>query len=81
MIHEARAVIVMNAVWYLFFFFSSRRRHTRCADVTGVQTCALPICIFGSVICNGTSPVKAGTGSGKNTGKTLEKDWQSTGER
>src|SRR3546814_4004982 len=24
-------------------FFSSRRRHTRCALVTGVQTCALPI--------------------------------------
>src|SRR3546814_7614057 len=28
---------------YIFFFFSSRRRHTRCALVTGVQTCALPI--------------------------------------
>src|SRR3546814_17237473 len=27
----------------LSFFFSSRRRHTRCALVTGVQTCALPI--------------------------------------
>src|SRR3546814_5155518 len=26
-----------------FFCFSSRRRHTRCALVTGVQTCALPI--------------------------------------
>src|SRR3546814_14178934 len=26
-----------------FVFFSSRRRHTRCALVTGVQTCALPI--------------------------------------
>src|SRR3546814_9706234 len=25
------------------FFFSSRRRHTSCAVVTGVQTCALPI--------------------------------------
>src|SRR3546814_14398916 len=25
------------------FFFASRRRHTRCALVTGVQTCALPI--------------------------------------
>src|SRR3546814_1115198 len=29
---------------YSLFFFSSRRRHTRCALVTGVQTCALPIC-------------------------------------
>src|SRR3546814_7073074 len=27
-----------------FFFFSSRRRHTSCALVTGVQTCARPIC-------------------------------------
>src|SRR3546814_11419955 len=30
-------------VLFIFFFFSSRRRHTRCALVTGVQTCALPI--------------------------------------
>src|SRR3546814_13461625 len=29
------------------FFFSSRRRHTRCALVTGVQTCALPIYLRG----------------------------------
>src|SRR3546814_3757916 len=29
--------------YFVFFFFSSRRRHTRCALVTGVQTCALPI--------------------------------------
>src|SRR3546814_1906310 len=29
-------------------FFSSRRRHTRCALVTGVQTCALPISDFAS---------------------------------
>src|SRR3546814_1954806 len=28
---------------WIVFFFSSRRRHTRCALVTGVQTCALPI--------------------------------------
>src|SRR3546814_2199084 len=28
----------------MFFFFSSRRRHTICALVPGVQTCALPIC-------------------------------------
>src|SRR3546814_8762679 len=31
------------------FFFSSRRRHTRCALVTGVQTCALPIWLFAPV--------------------------------
>src|SRR3546814_5859470 len=35
----------MFVVELLFVFvFSSRRRHTRCALVTGVQTCALPIC-------------------------------------
>src|SRR3546814_3686831 len=36
------------------FVFSSRRRHTRCALVTGVQTCALPI-----------SPRKAEEGRGR----------------
>src|SRR3546814_2562285 len=34
-------------VYCNWFFFSSRRRHTICALVTGVQTCALPI--FGAV--------------------------------
>src|SRR3546814_12521580 len=35
----------IDVFFYVFFcfFFSSRRRHTRCALVTGVQTCALPI--------------------------------------
>src|SRR3546814_9982155 len=36
------------------FFFSSRRRHTRCALVTGVQTCALPIyvryCVANAIV-------------------------------
>src|SRR3546814_2905494 len=36
-------VVWMITRGVLFFFFSSRRRHTRCALVTGVQTCALPI--------------------------------------
>src|SRR3546814_18105861 len=36
-------VIVMVMIDLWVFFFSSRRRHTRCALVTGVQTCALPI--------------------------------------
>src|SRR3546814_9614225 len=33
-------------MYFVFFFFSSRRRHTRCALVTGVQTCALPISLL-----------------------------------
>src|SRR3546814_7032898 len=37
--------LVVFVIFYVLvcFFFSSRRRHTRCALVTGVQTCALPI--------------------------------------
>src|SRR5881397_1520745 len=33
----------MEVCRFFFFFFSSRRRHTRWLNVTGVQTCALPI--------------------------------------
>src|SRR3546814_6557803 len=36
--------ILFLCILFFVFFFSSRRRHTRCALVTGVQTCALPIC-------------------------------------
>src|SRR3546814_4240426 len=36
-----RALEIFASIF--LFFFSSRRRHTRCALVTGVQTCALPI--------------------------------------
>src|SRR3546814_9756478 len=35
--------MLVMAGFFFCFFFSSRRRHTRCALVTGVQTCALPI--------------------------------------
>src|SRR3546814_6293217 len=38
-------VSVLRMFFFVVFFFSSRRRHTRCALVTGVQTCALPICM------------------------------------
>src|SRR3546814_8576090 len=34
------------SVFLVLFFCSSRRRHTRCALVTGVQTCSLPICLL-----------------------------------
>src|SRR3546814_5330571 len=34
------------------FLFASRRRHTRCALVTGVQTCALPIFVEPHSVCN-----------------------------
>src|SRR3546814_8826367 len=35
--------IIDSSCLCFFLFFSSRSRHTRCALVTGVQTCALPI--------------------------------------
>src|SRR3546814_11521515 len=39
-------------VTILYVFFSSRRRHTSCALVTGVQTCALPISCFDEAPAN-----------------------------
>src|SRR3546814_2873433 len=42
------------------FFFSSRRRHTRCALVTGVQTCALPISAGERLVVAGCLGVAAG---------------------
>src|SRR3546814_3219101 len=47
---------------FFLFFFSSRRRHTRCALVTGVQTCALPILLPGKGKVTSTvgSPTKIG---------------------
>src|SRR3546814_14326440 len=46
-IYMSHTVLFMIKYVVFFFFFSSRRRHTRCALVTGVQTCALPICPAG----------------------------------
>src|SRR3546814_3558664 len=43
-----RCVCLCVCCTFVVFFFSSRRRHTRCALVTGVQTCALPIYRRGS---------------------------------
>src|SRR3546814_2514415 len=43
-------VVRCGFVLLLCFFFSSRRRHTICALVTGVQTCALPISNYGGVL-------------------------------
>src|SRR3546814_5910534 len=54
----------------LMFFFSSRRRHTRCALVTGVQTCALPICC----------PVKPGS-AGTATGLSPRSSAASSGRQ
>src|SRR3546814_3294383 len=45
----------------LSVFFASRRRHTRCALVTGVQTCALPICVARRPLANGDARLEDDT--------------------
>src|SRR3546814_5440385 len=61
--------MVIGVCFFVFFFFSSRRRHTRCALVTGVQTCALPILpIGGTAIGTG---INADPSFGKAMAKTL----------
>src|SRR3546814_14001254 len=62
-------------------FFSSRRRHTRCALVTGVQTCALPISLAGTSVnwrsgetipyVSGVSATTSGLGGIGNGGNGL----------
>src|SRR3546814_9033876 len=52
----------------LYFFFSSRRLHTRCALVTGVQTCALPILVAGEI-------TQAVRDSSCDVGPIVEGDW------
>src|SRR3546814_9261138 len=52
-VHSLQLCMTCLCLFYLVFvvfFFSSRRRHTRCALVTGVQTCALPISAASAVI-------------------------------
>src|SRR3546814_4276926 len=66
----------------MYFFFTSRRRHTRCALVTGVQTCALPI--FGKSSSPCVRAKKSGsqnrkryqTGSVKNLAATKYQAWR-----
>src|SRR3546814_5582002 len=52
-------------------FFSSRRRHTICALVTGVQTCALPICRTNSSGQDGSS--RSGGAQRRTSGKSSER--------
>src|SRR3546814_5928588 len=46
--------VIRVLCYIVIFFFSSRRRHTRCALVTGVQTCALPVNRIVSVMMCGS---------------------------
>src|SRR3546814_3806622 len=64
-------VSCMLCLFRVFFFFSSRRRHTRCALVTGVQTCALPICGggVGAAISVPSVPMVRTTGGGSTAAR------------
>src|SRR5213076_2529518 len=61
----------------LYFFFSSRRRHTRWLVVTGVQTCALPIWAFcDETLCRtvALTPVPVFSAVGHEVDRTLIDD-------
>src|SRR3546814_7299453 len=67
--------IVLAVFLCYIFFFSSRRRHTRCALVTGVQTCALPIwCSWrlGLPCCGGRVNAAIGHRRGKSGEADIE---------
>src|SRR3546814_14411743 len=52
-------VLLCICYFICYFFFSSRRRHTRCALVAGVQTCALPICTLAEKLRAGGAGIPA----------------------
>src|SRR3546814_167899 len=57
------------------FFFSSRRRHTRCALVTGVQTCALPIYLSGAWTVDETWDVVSAAGDDNEAAVRFRRGW------
>src|SRR3546814_3093965 len=71
--------LFMFFVFSLCFFFSSRRRHTRCALVTGVQTCALPI--SGCRVRHRTRPAaSAGPTAASGSGKAVRSEERRVGK-
>src|SRR3546814_9549164 len=63
------------------FFFSSRRRHTRCALVTGVQTWALPICLRALVSRRLARAFNKERGKAGTYGLVLRNTWLCDGRR
>src|SRR3546814_5892625 len=53
---------MMSFLSSILFFFATRRRHTSCALVTGVQTCALPILSFLSASEEGRTALRQAQG-------------------
>src|SRR3546814_6126368 len=65
-------------IYFWFFFFSSGRRNTSCALVTGVQTCALPIC---PACANARGPAPGFSRSIVEVGLALQDRGEFLGER
>src|SRR3546814_5651001 len=74
-------MIVLEAAVGLFVFFSSRRRHTRCALVTGVQTCALPISCGSDEKCAAALDIGAAHAINYNSEDFVERVLEITGAR
>src|SRR3546814_4263318 len=66
-------VVVLLSV-SCFFFFSSRIRHTRCALVTGVQTCALPISVLSELVGPQVRLLDTGEAVARQTQRVLERE-------
>src|SRR3546814_1089845 len=66
-------VVVGQVCVHLNFFFSSRRRHTRCALGTGVQTCTLPISFLPPGFCRVATigPRSLGSAASQSIGSGL----------
>src|SRR3546814_9774851 len=65
-------------VFVLFFLCASRRRHTRCALVTGVQTCALPI--LKRILMATVEMMQAGLPTALHANARTERDFERWGE-
>src|SRR3546814_8989872 len=59
LLHVSYFMLICCVYFFWFFLFSSRRRHTRCALVTGVQTCALPISVPPNFAPGDRLPIRA----------------------
>src|SRR3546814_9995827 len=68
----------MVGVTGFIFFFSSRRRHTSCALVTGVQTCALPISVFAYDLTDRAYTVVGEVTAGVRKGSVFSKEASQT---